>query len=77
MLTEDTPEHKEIFGLEGEAVSYFRTIPEMIRKLRWLLEHADERRRLADGARRRIVYGGNTYADRLSAMLDLVGAPVK
>src|SRR5581483_9754387 len=69
MLTEDTTEHREIFGEEGVAVVYFQTIPEMVTKLQWLLTHDDERRRLAGAARHLIVRGHNTYADRLTEML--------
>jgi spore maturation protein CgeB len=73
MLTEDTAEHREIFGLEGEAVVYFRDTAEMVGKARWLLEHPQERRRLADAAHRLIVQGKNTYQDRLTTMLETVG----
>jgi spore maturation protein CgeB len=71
MLTEDTEEHREIFGEEGKAVVYFRPILEMIEKLRWLLDHDDERQRLAEAAYRLIVNGRNTYKDRLLTMLEL------
>ena len=70
MLTEDTPEHREIFGAEGEAVVYFRTIDEMIARLRWLLDHPDERLRLATAAHRLITGGQHTYRDRLITMLE-------
>jgi spore maturation protein CgeB len=70
MLTEDTTDHREIFGEDGEAVSYFHTPDEMVDKLRWLLTHDDERRRLADAARRVITRGHHTYRDRLEAMLE-------
>lgn len=73
MLVEDTVEHREIFGADGEAVAYFRTIDEMIAKLRWLLDHDDVRRRLALAAHRRIVGGNHTYRDRLLAILNMVG----
>lgn len=69
MLTEETEEHREIFGPEGEAVVYFRSIPEMVEKARWLVDHEDERHRLAVAAHERIVDGRNTYKDRLAAML--------
>ncbi len=74
MLTEDTTDHREIFGDDGEAVIYFRTPEEMVDKLRWLLTHDDERRRLADAARRVITKGHHTYRDRLEAMLERVTA---
>ena len=71
MLVEDTEEHREIFGPDGEAVVYFRSIPEMIDKSRWLLDRPAERQRLAAAAHSRIVTGCNTYQDRLAAMLGL------
>jgi len=69
MLAEDTPEHREIFGPDGEAVLYFRTVHEMIDQTRWLLERHTERKRLAATVYARITGGQNTYADRLKTML--------
>jgi spore maturation protein CgeB len=69
MLVEDTPEHRELFGQDGEAVVYFRTIEQMLDRLRRLLTQPDERRRLAAAVRQRIVAGGHTYSDRLQTML--------
>jgi spore maturation protein CgeB len=69
MLAEDTAEHREIFGDEGQAVIYFRTLEEMQTKLRWLLAHDEERQRLARAVHCLIVHGRNTYADRLTEML--------
>jgi spore maturation protein CgeB len=69
MLTEDTAEHREIFGADGENVVYFRTIDEMVDRLRWLLAHDDERARLAQAAHGLIVNGKHTYRDRLETML--------
>ena len=39
ILAEDTDEHREILGPDGEAAVYFRSIEEMILKARWLLEN--------------------------------------
>jgi len=69
MLAEDTEEHREIFGPNGEAVVYFRSIPGMIEKARRLLKRPGERQRLARAAHARITGGRNTYADRLADML--------
>ncbi len=71
MLTEDTPEHREIFGKEGEAVVYFNTIPEMLEKTHWLLDHEQERQRLAQNAHVLITQGKNTYGDRLKTILSI------
>ena len=72
MLTEDTEEHREIFGDDGEAVSFFRTREEMVVKLRHLLAHNGERSRLKEAAHRVVTKGHNTYRDRLEAMLERV-----
>jgi spore maturation protein CgeB len=69
MLVEDTDEHREIFGMDNEAVVYFQGIDEMIDKLRRLLEHDEERLRLAQAAHRIVVNGRHTYKDRLIEML--------
>lgn len=71
MLTEDTPEHREIFGAEGEAVIYFNTIPEMVEKAQWLLQHEAERQRLAEAVHQLITHGAHCYRDRLKTMLSL------
>lgn len=71
MLTEDTPEHREIFGQEGEAVVYFKTVTEMLEKTQWLLSHDQERQRLAQQAHLLITQGQNTYGDRLRTMLSI------
>lgn len=72
MLVEDTAEHREIFGQDGELVVYFETISEMVRKLHGLLADDAQRHALARRAHDVIVSGSNTYADRLRAMLAAV-----
>jgi spore maturation protein CgeB len=69
MLLEDTPEHRAIFGEDGHAVVYFDSTDTLLERLRWLLAHDSERRRLAEAAHHVIVGGQNTYADRLTTML--------
>ncbi len=71
MLTEDTDEHREIFGKDGEAVVYFQSIGEMLEKFKWLLVNENERKRLAKTAHSLIVNGSNSYKDRLMTMLGL------
>jgi len=71
MLAEWTQEHEEIFGAEGRAVLYFRSIGEMLERARSLRDHPDERQRLARTAHQLITRGGHTYQDRLSTMLSL------
>jgi hypothetical protein len=69
MLTEDTEDHRTLFGPEGESVLYFNTIPEMVTKAVWLAGNPSERARLSAEAHRRITSGGHTYADRLTTIL--------
>jgi spore maturation protein CgeB len=71
MLAEDTREHREIFGPEGEATVYFRNAKEAAERARALLCNASERWRLAAGLHRRIVGGAHTYAHRLASMLEI------
>ena len=69
MLTEDTDEHREIFGCEGQSVSYFKNKDEMIKKAKFLINHPEERSRLAVAARQVMIRGCHTYKDRLNTML--------
>ena len=77
MLAEDTDEHREIFGPDGEAVIYFRTAAEAVERSLWLLSNPAERGRLAGAVRARVGIAKNTYRARLLTMLDRAGARVK
>lgn len=69
MLAEDTQEHREIFGPDGDAVIYFRNPREAAERAKALLSDASARQRLARSVHRRIVDGHNTYTHRLATML--------
>jgi hypothetical protein len=71
MLIEDTDEHREIFGDDGQCVLYFRTVPELLKAASLLMGDEGERRRLAEAAYERVTTGSNTYRDRLASMLQL------
>lgn len=70
MLAEDTPEHRAIFGDEGKCVLFFASPDEAARKALWMMEHPEERLRLAAACHAHIAGGANTYVDRLRTMLD-------
>lgn len=72
-IMEDSAEHVSIFGKDGRSVLYFRTTDEMRRQVTWLLEHPEERERLADASHRLVTGGANTYRDRLTSILRAVG----
>jgi spore maturation protein CgeB len=69
MIAEDTREHRELFGEEGDCVLYFTDAREAIAKANWALQHPQSRWRMAAAAHTRIITGANTYADRLQEML--------
>jgi hypothetical protein len=70
LLVEDTSDHREIFGPDGEAVIYFSSVRELQTVSKYLLAHEAERRRLANAAHERITRGAHTYADRLQRILE-------
>ena len=72
MVTEDTVEHRQIFGEDSECVIYFKSPSEMVEKTKFLLQDQALRRKLRDAAHVHIVTGGHTYADRLRMMLNSV-----
>lgn len=69
MLVEDTQEHREIFGADGERVAYFQDNGSMLRQIFRLLNDQRERQRLQLAVREHIRSGANTYRDRLLYML--------
>jgi hypothetical protein len=73
VLAEDTEEHREILGPDGTSAVYFRSPEEMVGKTRELLTDEGLRGRMALAVRQRILATGNTYRDRLVAMLGLAG----
>ena len=77
MLAEDTAEHREIFGADGECVAYFRTPAEAAHHAHRLLADAEERGRLACAVRARAVQGAHTYRDRLTMLLRAAACPLR
>jgi hypothetical protein len=71
MLTEDTMEHRDVFGPDGETVVYFRTPAEAAERARALLADPGERVRLSKAVQARILSGAHTYRDRLRYIVDV------
>ncbi len=69
MLTEETDEHRELLGDDGECTLYFRSAAELVDRARWLLAHEADRERLARALHRRIGGAEHTYGARLAVML--------
>src|SRR4029079_5700281 len=74
MLAEDTAEHREIFGEDGEAVLYFRNAREAGERASLMLPNSAERARLAAAVRTRVAGPKNTYRARLVTMLEAASA---
>jgi hypothetical protein len=69
MLAEDTQEHREIFGDDGECVVYFKTPEQAAQRARELADDAPRRARLAAAVRSHVQRGHNAYRDRLETMV--------
>jgi spore maturation protein CgeB len=74
MLAQDTDEHRDISGPEGEAVIYFRDAKEAAQRAAALLCDSSERKCLAVRLQRRIAGGAHTYAHRLRTMLRIASS---
>jgi len=70
MVVEDTGEHRQIFGEDGERVVYFRNAGEMVEQVRMLLANEILRKTLRDNVHLHIANGANTYADRLASAIN-------
>jgi spore maturation protein CgeB len=71
MLVEDTAEHREIFGRDGEAVIYFSSPRQAAERAHLLLADPTERARLSGVVRARILNGAHCYRDRLVSISDI------
>ena len=69
MVVEETVEHRQLFGADGECVLYFSSPNDAAEKIRRLLGDMDECCRLGRAVQARVVGGANTYTDRLASML--------
>lgn len=69
ILAEDTPDHRELFGHDDDAVRYFRTSLQMVQEIKSLLADAKARSRLSARLRERLKNRKETYDDRLASML--------
>lgn len=72
-VVEDTEEHRKIFGSDGEAVLYFKTPEDLVRRVREAFGNPELRARLRKNAHWAVTERPNTYVDRLRSILEAVG----
>ena len=71
MLAERTEEHLELFA-EGREAAYFGSPEELVDKVRYYLQHEEERQRIAEAGHRRVMRGKHTYQNRLEEILKCI-----
>jgi hypothetical protein len=71
MLAERTSEHLVLFE-EGKEAEFFGSEGELLAKVRYYLEHDEERLRIAVNGYERCVRSGYSYAERLEQVLDCI-----
>jgi len=71
MLAERTNEHLELFE-EGKEAEFFSSNEELIKKIRYYINHPEKRKRIAEAGRQRCLASGYSYYDRLQEMLKKV-----
>jgi glycosyltransferase involved in cell wall biosynthesis len=76
-VAEDTEEHREMFGPDGEAVLYFRTPEELVRRVKEAFADPALRQRLRKNAHQAITEKPNTYVDRLKTILERVEEKIR
>lgn len=70
LLVEDTDEHRDLFGRDGESVRYFRGANEAASRYRELLDDEAERLRLRVSVQQRMASGAHRYSDRLRTIVE-------
>jgi spore maturation protein CgeB len=69
MLAEYTDEHQALFAEDREAV-YFRSFDDLVAKIKYYLNHDDERIQIAQAGLKRAVTSGYTSLDRARTVLE-------
>ncbi|MBA7681728.1 hypothetical protein ES703_90068 [subsurface metagenome] len=71
MLAERTNEHLELFE-EGKEAEFFSSNEELIKKIRYYINHPEKRKRIAEAGRQRCLKSRYSYQDRLKEILEQI-----
>ncbi len=71
MLAERTPEHQRLFR-EGTEAAFFGSREELLEKVRYYLNHPEERRQVAAAGRERCITRGYSNVDRLKQVIKAI-----
>jgi spore maturation protein CgeB len=69
ILAQDTPDHRELYGADGETVRYFTNTEDISDVARQLLANPAERERLAVAVHSRVARPENNYYARLEQLI--------
>jgi spore maturation protein CgeB len=70
-LAERSAEHAQLFE-EGKEAEFFNTDGEMKEKIRWYLQHEEERRRIGAAGRAKCVQAGYSYLGRMRSVVAMI-----
>ena len=71
MLAERTNEHLELFE-EGKEAEFFSTKEELLEKVRYYLNHEEERKRIAQAGRERCLKSGYSNQERIKEIIRII-----
>ena len=73
LVVEDTPEHQELFGVNGDCVEYYAGLEELVAKTRILCRDPARARKLGEKAHQQVCQVHcHTYADRLTLICQTI-----
>lgn len=76
MLAERTNEHLRLFE-EGKEAAYFGSDSELLEKVRYYLEHEEERKTIGPAGRKRCLDSGYSHHERLKYMLSAIAGQTR
>jgi hypothetical protein len=71
LLAEDTPEHRDIFKSESNAL-FFKTTAQLLNQIDWVIANPAGAREIANAGYELITNGSNSWADRANEILTCI-----